>query len=201
MRRIVTYAKGVKMRAIIFVTVMLMVSLFVAGCTTAPESREGQAVLGAEVTEAIAIFKEKDPSIDKFFKQSYGYAVLPKVFKGAIWLGGAYGKGEVYEKGQMVGYCDMKQATLGFSFGGEYFREIVFFRDKADFDRFKTDEYTFSAQVTGVAATTGAAAKADYKSGMAVFIVTDKGLMIDASLGGQKFNYVTAFTIVDTTRK
>jgi lipid-binding SYLF domain-containing protein len=201
MRRIITYEKGVKMRAIGFVTVILMVSLFVAGCTTAPESREGQAVLGAQVTEAVAIFKEKDPSIDKFFKQSYGYAVLPKVFKGAIWLGGAYGKGEVYEKGQMVGYCDMKQATLGFSFGGEYFREIVFFRDKTDFDRFKADEYTFSAQVTGVAATTGAASKADYKSGMAVFIATDKGLMIDVSLGGQKFNYVTAFTIVDTTRK
>ena len=116
-------------------------------------------------------------------------------------FGGAYGKGEVYEKGQMVGYCDMKQATLGFSFGGEYFREIVFFRDKSDLDSFKTDEYTFSAQVTGVAATAGAAAKADYQSGMAVFITTDEGLMVDASLGGQKFNYVTAFTLVDTSKK
>jgi hypothetical protein len=55
---------------------------------------------------------------------------------------------------------------------------------------FKTEEYTFSAQVTGVAATLGAAAKADYKKGMAVFITTDKGLMVDASLGGQKFNYL-----------
>lgn len=32
----------------------------------------------------------------------------------------------------MVGYCRMSQATLGFSFGGEYFREIIFFRDKED---------------------------------------------------------------------
>jgi hypothetical protein len=36
---------------------------------------------------------------------------------------------------------------------------------------------------------------------MAVFIATDQGLMVDASLGGQKFNYITAFTIVDTTIK
>jgi hypothetical protein len=36
---------------------------------------------------------------------------------------------------------------------------------------------------------------------MAVFVMPDKGLMVDVSLGGQKFNYVTAFTLVDTTKK
>ena len=76
------------------------------------------------------------------------------------------------------------------SLGGEYFREIVFFKEKNDLDVFKAEEYTFSAQVTGVAATIGTAAKADYQSGMVVFITTDKGLMVDASLGGQKFKYV-----------
>jgi lipid-binding SYLF domain-containing protein len=189
------------MNAIRLVTVIFTALLFVSGCATAPETPQAQAVLSAQVNEAIAIFKEKDPSIEKFFKRSYGYAVLPKVGKGAFWLGGAYGRGEVYEKGQIAGYCDMSQATIGFSFGGEFFREIVFFRDKSDFDSFKTDEFTFSAQVTGVAVTAGAAAKADYQSGLAVFIATDKGLMVDASLGGQKFNYVTAFTLVDTTKK
>jgi lipid-binding SYLF domain-containing protein len=201
MSRTITYTKGAKMNTIKFVTVILTVSLFFAGCSAAPEKPEGQAVLSSQVSEAIAVFKDKDPSIDKFFKKSYGYAVLPKVFKGAVLLGGAYGKGEVYEAGQMGGYCDMSQATIGFSFGGEYFREIIFFKDKSDLDRFKADEYTFSAQATGVALTAGAAAKADYKSGMAVFITTDSGLMVDASLGGQKFNYITVFTLVDTTIK
>ncbi len=168
----------------------LCLAILSAGCATAPEKSMSKAVLSAEVEETIAIFKEKDPKIERFFDKSYGYAVLPKVFKGAIGIGGAYGKGEVYEQGKMVGYCSMSQATLGLSLGGEYFREIVFFRDKIDLDRFKAGKYTFSAQVTGVAATAGAAAKADYQSGMAVFITTDKGLMFDASLGGQKFKYV-----------
>ena len=188
------------MKVITLVTVIFVASLLISGCTTEPQSRESQAVLSIDVSEAVAVFKEKDPSIDKFFKQSYGYAVLPKIFKGAFLIGGAYGKGEVYEKGSMVGYCDMSQATIGFSFGGEFFREIVFFKSKYDLDRFKTDEFTFSAQVTGVALTAGAAAKADYQSGMAVFVMPEKGLMVDASLGGQKFNYVTAFTLVDTTK-
>lgn len=168
----------------------LCLAIVSAGCATVPERPEAKAVLSAEVKEAIAIFKERDPDIQRFFDKSYGYAVLPKVFKGAFIAGGAYGKGEVYEKGKMVGYCSVSQATLGFSLGGEYFREIIFFRDKNDLDVFKTEEFTFSAQVTGVAATIGAAAKADYQAGMAVFITTDKGLMVDVSLGGQKFKYV-----------
>jgi lipid-binding SYLF domain-containing protein len=170
--------------------ICLSVLLMVGGCSVAPEKPEAKAVLSAEANEAIAIMKAKDPSIQKFFDRSYGYAVLPKVFKGAFLVGGAYGKGQVYEKGQMVGYCNMSQASLGLSLGGEYFREIVFFRDKDDLDAFKAEEYTFSAQVTGVALSAGAAAKADYKAGMAVFITEDTGLMVDASLGGQKFNYV-----------
>jgi lipid-binding SYLF domain-containing protein len=95
----------------------------------------------------------------------------------------------------------MSQASLGFSFGGEYFREIIFFRDKEDLQRFCGEEYTFSAQATGVAATAGAAAKADYRDGMAVFITTDKGLMVDASLGGQKFDYSPVPMVEDLSKK
>ena len=95
----------------------------------------------------------------------------------------------VYERGRMVGYCSLTQVTFGFSLGGEFFREIIFFRDKHDLDKFRSEEFTFSAQATAVAITAGAAAKADYKDGMAVFLMTDKGLMVDASVGGQKFKY------------
>lgn len=169
----------------------IVLSAFImAGCATAPERPESKAVLSAEVQEAVAIFKTRDPSIDKFFTQSYGYAVFPKVFKGGFFLGGAYGKGEVFEESKMVGFSSMSQATLGFSFGGEFFREIIFFREKPDLERFRFGEYTFAAQATGVALSEGVAAKADYKDGMAVFIMEDKGLMVDASLGGQKFKYV-----------
>ncbi len=172
------------------VNVASVIAILAGGCSTVPENKESKTVLSAEVQEAVAVFKAEDPSLKTFFADSYGYAVLPRVLKGAIWVGGANGKGEVYEQGTMVGYCSMSQATLGFSFGGESFREIIFFRDKRDLDKFRTGEFTFSAQISGVVATTGAAAKADYKDGMAVFILAKSGLMVDASLGGQKFKYV-----------
>jgi lipid-binding SYLF domain-containing protein len=163
--------------------------LVLSGCSITPKGQEGQAVLDAQVAEAIAVMKENDPSIDRFFQGSYGYAVLPKVFKGGVWAGGAYGKGIVYEKGEKIGYCDMSQASLGFTFGGQYFREIIFFWQKPDLDKFKAEEYTFAAQATAVALKSGAAAKADYKEGTAVFTAADKGLMVDASVGGQKFRF------------
>jgi lipid-binding SYLF domain-containing protein len=178
------------MKAVAIGLICFFVLLMVGGCSISPEKLEDKAVLSAETDEAIAVMKVKDPSIQRFFDKSYGYTVLPKVFKGAFIAGGAYGRGEVYEKGKMDGYCNMSQASLGFSLGGEFFREIVFFRDKEDLDAFRSSEFTFSAQVTGVALNAGVAAKADYKAGMAVFIMTDTGLMVDVSLGGQKFNYV-----------
>jgi lipid-binding SYLF domain-containing protein len=167
----------------------LCLLLIAAGCSTTPEKPESKAVLSAEVNEAIAVFKAQDPTIQRFFDDSYGYAVLPKVTKGAFWFGVAGGRGQVFRQGQMFGYCKMGQATLGFSFGGEFFREIIFFRQQQDLERFITGEFAFSAQVTGTAVTVGAAAKADYKDGMAVFVLADRGLMVDASLGGQKFAY------------
>src|SRR5262245_33146275 len=48
----------------------------------------------------IAKFKEKDPDLGKVFASARGYAVYPTVGKGGIGLGGAHGKGYVYEGGR-----------------------------------------------------------------------------------------------------
>ncbi len=175
----------------VLVGLLLSGAIVLCGCATASAKPEARALLSTETTEAIAIFKQKDPGIERFFKDSYGYAVMPKIGKGAILVGWAYGKGEVFEKNEMVGYCSIDEGTIGASLGGEYFREIIFFRDKPDFDKFTAGVYTFSAQFTAVAATAGVADKTDYKAGMAVFVTMDNGLMADISVGGQKFRYLT----------
>lgn len=175
------------MKKIVIGMALLMV---VGGCASVPETAESKAVMSSQVSETITLFKAKDPTIERFFNQSYGYAVLPRVAKGGFWIGGATGSGEVFEQGVLVGHCSMNQATLGFTFGGQYFREIIFFRDREDLNRFRGGNYKFAAQITGVAIKSGVAAKAGYKTGMAVFVMAQSGLMVDASLGGQKFKYV-----------
>jgi len=44
--------------------------------------------------DAIEVFK-KSPVVQPFFEDAYGYAVFPRVGKGGIGIGGAYGKGQV----------------------------------------------------------------------------------------------------------
>lgn len=68
---------------------VLVGGLFVAGAARAngwdPATADGdRAKLVARCEEAISDFKAVDPSMDRFFREAYGYAVLPRVTKGAV---------------------------------------------------------------------------------------------------------------------
>ena len=143
----------------------------------------------AKVQQTIAAFKKKDPGMKAFFNKAYGYAVFPTIIKGAIWVGGAHGKGEVFRRGKVVGRASLSQGSIGFQLGGQSYSEIVFFQNKAAFDRFKNGNLKFAAQASAIAVTAGAATNAAYENGVAVFTLGKKGLMFEASIGGQRFSY------------
>jgi len=162
-----------------------------------------------EYSDALAVFQKAGES-KSFFANAYGYAVFPTIGKGGVGIGGAHGKGRVYEKGAYVGDTSMTQITVGAQLGGQAYSMIVFFEDKRAFDQFTTGEFEFSAQANAIAITAAAGAQAGtgggagttksvgsdtaevkggYKGGMAVFTVAKGGLMYEASIGGQKFSY------------
>lgn len=155
----------------------------------ATEKAENQPATGKAAAETIAAFKNKDPNIKVFFDKAQGYAVFPTVGKGGIGIGGAYGKGEVYERGKLAGTSSLTQLTIGFQLGGQAYSEIIFFKDKATLDQFKSGNFEFSAQASAVAITAGASADAGYNNGVAIFTLAKGGLMYEASIGGQKFGY------------
>jgi len=142
-----------------------------------------------EVKEAIHAFKETDPDLEVFFDKAHGYAVFPTVGKAGMGLGGAYGTGMVFEKGEEIGTTTLKQASMGFEFGGEVYREIIFFGDKETLDDFKKGNFELGAQASAVALTKGASKNADFADGVAVFTQTKGGMMFDVSVGGQKFTF------------
>jgi lipid-binding SYLF domain-containing protein len=162
----------------------------VSGCATIPKTRSDQAALKADTQATIEKFKAHDPSIQWFFDNSRGYAVFPSIGKGAWWVGGAYGRGVVYEDGDPVGWCKVTQGSIGLQFGGQAYSEIVFFQDEATVESFKMSKMQLSAGLSAVAATAGAAGKAKYQSGVAVFVVPLGGLMVEAAVGGQQFDYM-----------
>jgi lipid-binding SYLF domain-containing protein len=139
--------------------------------------------------QAIAAFKATDPDLEIFFEKAHGYAVFPSVGKAGMGIGGAYGKGVVYEQGEEIGRTTLKQLSMGFQFGGESYREIIFFQDEKTLTDFKKGNYELGAQATAVALKKGAAKNADFDKGVAVFTQTKGGLMFDVSVAGQKFTF------------
>jgi lipid-binding SYLF domain-containing protein len=142
-----------------------------------------------EAQEAIAAFKATDPDLEIFFENAHGYAVFPSVGKAGMGIGGAYGKGVVYEQGEEIGKTTLKQVSMGFEFGGENYREIIFFENQETLDDFKKGNYELDAQASAVALKKGASKNADFDEGVAVFTQTKGGLMFDVSVGGQKFTF------------
>jgi lipid-binding SYLF domain-containing protein len=118
-----------------------------------------------------------------------GYAVFPTVGKGAIGVGGARGKGWVYQGGVIVGKATLTQVTIGLQLGGQAYSEIVFFQTRQALDNFKLGHLKLDAQASAIALTARASADLAYRNGVAIVTMAKGGLMYEASVGGQKFSY------------
>jgi len=169
----------------------------------------GFPVFAADYDETISVFR-KSPAVQPFFGNAYGYAVFPTVGKGGIVVGGAYGEGRVYRQGEITGKVTLSKVSVGFQLGGQAFSEIIFFQDKRAYDEFTSGRFEFDASMSAVVITAGAQAKAgtegitagasagpatgaqaniSYNKGLAVFVHTKGGLMYEAAIGGQKFDF------------
>jgi lipid-binding SYLF domain-containing protein len=163
-----------------------------------------------DYSDSLSSFKGAGES-GAFFDKSYGYAIFPTIGKAGIGIGGAHGKGQVYARGAHIGNSKMTQVTVGFQLGGQAFSQIIFFEDERALGEFISGNFEFSAQATAVAITAGVSAEANtgggtsagmsggsnnastvhggYRKGMAIFTIAKGGLMYEASVGGQKYNY------------
>ena len=158
--------------------------------------------------DTVALFKNAGASAS-FFDASYGYAVFPTIGKAGIGIGGAHGKGRVYQQGKYVGDTSMTQLSIGFQAGGQAYSEIIFFEDQRALSEFTSGDYEFGGNASAVAITAGASATAGtegasagasggkkdattaghYQKGVAVFTIAKGGLMYEASVAGQKFSF------------
>jgi len=142
-----------------------------------------------EVAAAIASFKSSDKLLPKWFDTSYGYVVFPSIAKGAVGVGAGGGDGLVYEKAAYIGDARVTQVSIGAQLGGQSFSEVIFFESKEALDRFKENRFEMTAGLSAVAAGESASKDAKYTQGVAVFTLAIKGLMAEASVGGQKFKF------------
>src|SRR3954447_15017596 len=136
--------------------------LLATGCSTAPESHTDRADLHDDTTTALRRVQRADPSLRDFLDRAYGYAVFPSVGKGGVVVGGAYGRGEVFEQGRAIGYADLTQGSIGAEAGGQTYTEIVVLENADALNKFRGGNFEFAASASAIALKAGAAATARY---------------------------------------
>jgi len=141
------------------------------------------------VSTTVAAFKKEQPSSAKLFQTAYGYALFPTVTRGAFGVGGAYAEGGVFKAGKLVGKTSLTAVTVGLGMGGESYSQVIFFQNKAAYERFVSGKLEFGARANAVFLNKGVSGEPPYVDGVLILAQTKTGLMADASVGGQSFTF------------
>ena len=170
----------------------VVVALSVMGCATAPKSAEGRQSLAQRADVTLQEMRSRDPGLGEVLAQSAGYAVFPEIGKGGLIVGGAFGRGVLYEHGRMTGYVKVQQASLGAQLGGKTFAELLVLRSPADVAKLRAGDFSVGADASVVALTAGAATSGTLDRGTTVFVLMRGGAMVDVSISGQRIEFVPA---------
>lgn len=149
--------------------------------------KDDSVELDQKAKVALADLISEDASVQKYLDLSVGYVVIPTVGKAGLGIGGARGKGVLYEGGVVTAVVTLTQLSIGFQWGGQAYSEFIFFQTQAVLDDFKHGNYELGAQASAVAITAGVSTDAAFVDGMAILTKAKGGLMYEASVGGQKF--------------
>jgi lipid-binding SYLF domain-containing protein len=132
-----------------------------------------------------------DSNLKPFMDNAAGYAVFPSVGKGGFIVGGARGRGLLFEKGMATGQTTLTQASIGAQVGGQTFSQIICFESPTALNNFKNGNFQLSADVNAIAISSSVSKSVPltYTRGLAVFTMAKSGLMVQATVGGQKFSF------------
>src|SRR4051812_19147836 len=153
-------------------------ALTLAGCATdPPHTVADQQALRQDVQASLQKMYDRDAGLRELTEGAHGYAIFPSVGKGGVIIGGATGRGEVYEQGRQVGYAELNQVTAGAQIGGQEYAELIVFQTPEALRKFQDKEYSFSANASAVVLKAGASKEAHFEHGVAIFTLPTGGFM------------------------
>ena len=133
-----------------------------------------------------ALFAE-NAKAKELFEGAYGWAVFDNL-KLAFGFSGGGGNGVAAEKtSDKRTYMKMGTAGLGFGLGANKYQVIFFFQDSQTFDNFVNKGWQADAGATASAGTNAAEVKTGFVNGIAIYQMTEKGLMANADIAGTKY--------------
>ena len=137
--------------------------------------------------EALDVLLAKSPKAEMLLHHAYGWAVFDNL-KLALGFSGGGGNGVAVVKGSGERtYMQMGTAGIGLGLGVNSYQVVFLFQDEQTFRTFVDNGWQADATASAVAGEAGAEAKTDFTNGLAIFQLTDKGLMLHADVAGTKY--------------
>ena len=168
-------------------------ALAFAGCATKPATIPDQYSLQSRANATLGEMRSKDPRIDQVLGDAYAYAVFPDIGKaGAVGVGGAFGRGILYEHGHQTGFVKLEQASAGAELGGQTYAELLVLRNQDEVNKLESGELDLNANASAVLVKSGAALSTDSIRGAMVFIMPRGGAMVEAAVAGQRIEFEPA---------
>jgi lipid-binding SYLF domain-containing protein len=181
---------GIMQSAIWAVGLTLMASIVLPGVAGAATAQ----AIDTSADKIVQKFKETHQGADAALKQAKGVLVFPEIVKAGFIVGGSYGEGALRINDKSVAYYSIGSGSVGFTFGAQSQAVIILFMTQAALDQFRTDTTTDKSWQVGVSGDItavdigagGAIANSALNSDIVSFVMDQKGLMVNLSLGGSK---------------
>ena len=174
--------------ACLFAT-LVPASVVIAGSSEKDEMKARHKIEEIDVTAKDTLerlFKDSETA-KELFDKAYGYAVFDNL-KLAFGVSGGGGSGVAVEKaaGQKT-YMKMGTGGIGFGIGGQKYQVVFLFEAQKPFDDFVEKGWKADASANAAVGSEGVNVQAGFVNGLAVYQITDKGLMLQADISGTKF--------------
>jgi lipid-binding SYLF domain-containing protein len=174
----------------------LLVLSVILALSVLPAVAEGMKSAGPDVKRTrinemadatIKALMADSPGAKELFAKAHGYAVFDNL-KLSLIISGGGGQGVAVQTSSGA-RTFMKMGTVGLNIGlgGQKYQLVFLFQDSKTFDNFVKHGWQADAQANAVAGKDGVGAGTTFKNGMAVYQITEAGLMLQADIAGTKY--------------
>lgn len=184
MPRIPGYLTGLLLVAVVLLHTPLAAQ---EGGWKALKRQEKREKIDRQADASLASLFEKSAKAKELYEGAYGWAAFDSL-KLAVGIAGGGGQGVAIakESGERV-YMNMGTAGVGLSFGGQRYQVVFLFQDSKTFRHFVDVGWQADASASAVAGTDGANAQTGFVNGLAIYPMTQEGLMLAADIAGTKY--------------
>ena len=183
--------KSLKRRKLLKLSLTLMASGIMFGCSSNPDVNTGGKIL-AKADESLSRLFEIAPDSQDIYNKAAGTLIIPVITKAGLFVGGSYGEGVLKIGGAPVDFYSVAAASFGYQAGAVQFSNVIFFMSEESLKAFRLKdgweigadaEVVFRQQGASLGVTNNTLTRPVY-----AIVFGQRGIIAGASLEGAKYS-------------